>query len=157
MYCAECDKTMSTVDIVKNSFKRWRDTVFSNERTQHNRPDTNIPLSSVRLDMAAYTFSYHMNGGCALEKDCFGGNMHVWETLLKHRFEEQHHVTVDPASKKVANVDFCFLLCLHYVHTSMKIKETTTRTRLCGTHWMDQLTLCTPFKFSPKDQWDVST
>jgi hypothetical protein len=39
MYCAECDKTMSTVDIVNNSLKRWKDTVFSNERTQHNRPD----------------------------------------------------------------------------------------------------------------------
>ena len=88
MYCAECDKTISTVDIVNNSLKRWRDTVLSNERAQHNRPDTNIPLTPARLDMAAYTFSYHMNGGCALEKDCFGGNMHVRETLLKHRFEE---------------------------------------------------------------------
>ena len=88
MYCAECDKTISTVDIVNNSLKRWRDTVLSNERAQHNRPDTNIPLTPARLDMAAYTFSYHMNGGCALEKDCFGGNMHVRETLLKHRFKE---------------------------------------------------------------------
>jgi hypothetical protein len=87
MYCAQCDKTMSTVDIVNNSLKRWRDTVLSNERTQQNRPDTNIPLSPVRLDMAAYTFSYHMNGGCALEKDCFWGNMHVRKTLLKHRFD----------------------------------------------------------------------
>jgi hypothetical protein len=88
MYCAECDKTMSSVDIVNNSLKRWKDTVLSNERTQNNRPDTIIPLSQARLDMAAYTLSYHMNDGCALEKDCFGGNMHVWETLLNHRFEE---------------------------------------------------------------------
>ncbi len=29
MYCAECDKTMTTVDIVNNSLKRWRDTVLS--------------------------------------------------------------------------------------------------------------------------------
>jgi hypothetical protein len=88
MYCAECDKTISTVHIVNNSLKRWRDTVFSNQRTHYNRPDTNIPLSPARLDMAAYTFSYHMNGGCALEKDCFWGNMHVREMLLKHRFKE---------------------------------------------------------------------
>ena len=40
MYCAECDKTMSTVDIVNNALKRWRDTVIPNERAQHNRPDT---------------------------------------------------------------------------------------------------------------------
>ena len=73
MYCAECDKTISTVDIVNNSLKRWRDTVLSNERAQHNRPDTNIPLTPARLDMAAYTFSYHMNGGCALEKRLFWG------------------------------------------------------------------------------------
>ncbi len=26
-------------------------------------------LHPARLDMAAYTFSYHMNGGCALEKE----------------------------------------------------------------------------------------
>jgi hypothetical protein len=38
--------------------------------------------------MAAYTFSYHMNGGCALEKDPFWGNSHVRETLLKYRFKE---------------------------------------------------------------------
>jgi hypothetical protein len=51
MYCAECDQTMSTVDIVRNSLKRWRDTVLSSERAQHNRPDTNIPPSPARLDM----------------------------------------------------------------------------------------------------------
>ncbi len=88
MYCAECDKIMSTVDIMNNALERWRDTVIPNERAQHNRPDTNIPPTPARLDMATYTFSYHMNGGCALEKDCFWGNMHVRETLLKHRFEE---------------------------------------------------------------------
>jgi hypothetical protein len=38
--------------------------------------------------MAAYTFTYHMENGCALEKDCFGGNKHVQELLLKYRFEE---------------------------------------------------------------------
>ncbi len=52
---------MTTVDIVNNSLNRWRDTVLSNERAQENKPDTDIPLSPARLDMAAYTFSYHMN------------------------------------------------------------------------------------------------
>ncbi len=43
--------------------------------------------------MAAYTFSYHMENGCALEKDSFWGNKYVWELLLKFRFEEHsaHH------------------------------------------------------------------
>jgi hypothetical protein len=38
--------------------------------------------------MAAYTFSYHMNGGCALESDPFWGHNDIHKTLLKYRFEE---------------------------------------------------------------------
>ncbi len=60
----------------------------SGERSQHYRPDTNIPLSRDRLDMAVYTFSHHIENGCALEKDSFLGNKHVQELLLKFRFEE---------------------------------------------------------------------
>ncbi len=71
-----------------NSLQRWNDTLNHGKRAQLNRPDTNIPLSPARLDMAAYTFSYHMNGGCALEKVSFWGNSHVREMLLKYRFEQ---------------------------------------------------------------------
>ena len=109
MYCAEWDKTMSTVDIVNNAFKMWKDTVIPNERMQHNRPDTNIPLTPARLDMAAYTFSYHMNGGCALEKDCFWGNMHVRETLLKHRFEEHSSCHCGSCFKKSCELEMQLL------------------------------------------------
>jgi hypothetical protein len=77
MYCGECNKTITTVDIVNKSLQRWRDTINLGNRAQHNRPDTNISLSPKRLDIAAYTFSYHMNGGCALKKDAFWGNSHV--------------------------------------------------------------------------------
>ena len=108
MYCAECDKTMSTIDIVNNALKRWKDIVIPNERTQHNRPDTNIPLTPARLDMAAYTFSYHMNGGCALEKDCFWGNMQVRQTLLKHRFEEHSSCHCGSCFKKSCECRFMF-------------------------------------------------
>ncbi len=38
--------------------------------------------------MAAYTFSYHMENGSALEKDSFWGNKYVRELLLKYRFKE---------------------------------------------------------------------
>ncbi len=108
MYCAECDETMSTVDIVNNALKRWKDTVIPNETTQHNRPDTNIPLTPARLDMAAYTFLYHMNGGCALEKDCFWGNMQVRETLLKHRFKEHSSSHCGSCFKKSCECRFMF-------------------------------------------------
>ncbi len=77
VYCGECNETITTVDIVIKSLQRWRDTINPGNRAQNNRPDTNIPLSPERLDIAAYTFSYHMNGGCALEKDAFWGNSHV--------------------------------------------------------------------------------
>ncbi len=73
MYCGECRKTITTVDIVNKSLQRWQDTLNPGKRAQLNRPDTNIPLSPARLDTAAYTFSCHMNGGCALEKDPFWG------------------------------------------------------------------------------------
>jgi hypothetical protein len=108
MYCADCGKTISTVDIVNKSLQSWRDTVISNDRAQHNRPDTNIPLSPARLDMAAYTFLYHMNGECALETDPFWGNIHVSETLLKHRFGE--HLSCHNAScfKKDCECRFLF-------------------------------------------------
>jgi len=53
------------------------------------------------LYIAAYTFSYHMNGGCALEKEAFWGNSHVRETLLKYRFEEHSFLWTQPGSKTV--------------------------------------------------------
>ncbi len=93
MYCEDCDKTISTVDIINQSIQTWRDSIITNERVQYFRLDTQIPLSAARLDMAAYTFSYQMDDGCALEKDKFWDNIHVRETLLRYIFEEHssHH------------------------------------------------------------------
>jgi hypothetical protein len=71
MYSGNCDKTISTVDIVNQSLQTWRDSIISGEREQYIRPDTKIPLSAERLNMAAYNFSYHMDGGCAFETDKF--------------------------------------------------------------------------------------
>jgi hypothetical protein len=62
MYCSECDKNITTVDIVNQSLLRLRDAIIPGNRVQLNRPGTNIPLSPERLDMAAYTFLFHMNG-----------------------------------------------------------------------------------------------
>jgi hypothetical protein len=70
-------KIISTSDIINSCLQQWRDTVIPSNRLQDNRPDTIIPFSKERLDMAAYTFTYHMENGCALEKDCFGGSKHV--------------------------------------------------------------------------------
>ncbi len=88
MYCEDCDKTISTVDILNQSLQTWNNSIITGERAQYFRPDTQIPPSAARLDMAAYTFSYQMDDGCGLEKDKFWGNIHVRETLLKYRFEK---------------------------------------------------------------------
>ncbi len=133
MYYGEYDKNITTVDIVNQSLQRLRDAIIPGNRAQLNRPDMNIPLSPERLDMTAYTFLYHMNGGCALETDSFWGNIHVQETLLKYGLKNIHLVTVHPASRKVASVNSCFLSCLQLVHTFTRIKETTIRTKHCGT------------------------
>ena len=74
-----CGEIIFTSDIINHFLQEWKNTIIPGERSQHYRPDTIIPLSRERLDMAAYTFSYHMNGGCALEKDPFWGNSHVRE------------------------------------------------------------------------------
>jgi hypothetical protein len=71
MSCSDCRKIISTSDIINSCLQLWRDTVIPSNRLQDNRPDTIIPLSKEKLDMAAYTFTYHMENGCALEKDYF--------------------------------------------------------------------------------------
>jgi hypothetical protein len=88
MFCQDCEQPISTTDIVNQSLKRWKDTVIQGARAQDKWPDTIIPLSPERLDMAAYTFSYHMNKGYALKSDPFWGHSNVCKTLLKYRFEE---------------------------------------------------------------------
>ncbi len=77
MSCPDCNQTMSTIDIVNKALQRWKDCLIPCDRAQHVRPDTTILLSQERLDMAAYTFFYHMNGGCVLETNPFWGDINV--------------------------------------------------------------------------------
>jgi hypothetical protein len=58
--------------------------------------------------MAAYTFSYHMNGGCVLETDPFWGDINVQETLLKYRFEEHSFSHSASCFKKDCECRFLF-------------------------------------------------
>ncbi len=113
-------QTLSTV------VQLWRDTVIPSNRLQDNRPDTIIPLIKVRLDMAAYTFTYHMENGCALEKDCFGGNKHVWELLLKYRFEEHSACHKASCFKKGCECRFLFpymSTTSTYIHEDKGVKN----------------------------------
>jgi hypothetical protein len=108
MSCSDCGEIISISDIINSCLQQWRDTIIPSNRLQDNRPDTIIPLSKERLDMAAYTFTYHMENGCALEKDRFWENKHIGELLLKYRFEE--HTACHEAScfKKGCECRFLF-------------------------------------------------
>ncbi len=88
MSCSDCGEIISTSDIINSCLQQWRYTIIPSNRLQDNRSDTIFQLSKERLDMAAYTFTYHMENGCALENVWFWGNTHIWELLLKYRFEE---------------------------------------------------------------------
>ena len=108
MYCPDCKETMSTIDIVNKALQRWKDCLIPGDRAQHNRSDTMIPLSKERLDMAAYTFSYHLNGGCVLETDPFWGNINVREIWLRYRFEEHSFSHSASCFKKDCECRFLF-------------------------------------------------
>ncbi len=108
MYCLDCNQTMSTIDIANKTLQRWKDLLIPGDRVQHNRPDTMIPSSQERLDMAAYTFSYHMNGGCVLEMDPFWGDINVQEKLLRYRFEEHSFSHSALCFKKHCECPFLF-------------------------------------------------
>jgi hypothetical protein len=108
MSCSDCGKIISTSDIINSCLQRWRDIIITSNRLKDNRPDTIIPLSKETLDMTAYTFTYHMENGCALEKDCFLGNKHVWELLLKYRFEEHSACHKASCFKKGCECRFLF-------------------------------------------------
>ena len=99
---------LSTIDIVNKALQRWKDCLIPGDRAQYNRPDTMIPLSKERLDMAAYTFSYHMKGGCVWETDPFWGNGNVRETLLRYRFEEHSFGHSASCFKKDCECRFLF-------------------------------------------------
>ena len=126
MFCKDCEQHISITDIVNQSLKRWKDTVIQGTRAQDNRPDPIIPLLPLRLDMAAYTFSYHMSGGCALELDPFWGNNCIRETLLKYRFEKHSAFHSASCSKKAVSVGF-------FTHSSQLFLHTYTRTEVTTT------------------------
>jgi hypothetical protein len=131
MSCSDCREIISTSGIINSCLQKWRDTIIPSNRLQDNRPDMIIPLSKERLDMAAYTFTYHMENGCALEKDQFWGNKHIQELLLNYRFEEHSAFHNASCFKKGCECRFLFLFMST---TSTWIKVTKMKMKYCGIH-----------------------
>jgi hypothetical protein len=107
--------------------------------------------------MAAYTFSYHMNGDCVIETNPFGGNINVQETLLRYRFEEHSFSHNALRFKKDCECRFLFPFMSTNCTCITKIKETRIKIKLCGIFWTDQSTMCIHLWSFQKDPWVVSS
>lgn len=87
MVCKQCKKPTSTIDIVNSALAYFRDNILRDK--VKNRPDITVPLSPERLDIAAFTYTYHFNEGvCYKVEDPFWGNKDVRTMLLRLRFDE---------------------------------------------------------------------
>jgi len=93
MECKACNEQVSTVDIINMALDYWKGTVDTTE-TRSNIPNTiEEAISSRRLDIAAYTYSYQMENGCSPIDDPFWSDISVRKAFLAQRFDEHawHH------------------------------------------------------------------
>ena len=110
---------ISTFDIINSCLQQWSNTIIPCNWLQDNRQGIIIPLSKERLDMTAYTFMYLMKNGWALEKDWFWEDKHIWELLLKYRFQEHSACHKASCFKKGCECRFLFPFMLTtstYIH-----------------------------------------
>ena len=75
MKCPECKKQVSTTDIVNIALADWKTKILKDKVDM--LLDISLPMSSRHLDIAAFTYSYHLEGGCYLEKHLFWGNKDI--------------------------------------------------------------------------------
>lgn len=85
--CGSQNELISPVTLINHSLTTWRKHAMHD--TKQNRPDTFLPLSDEKIDMAAYCYSYHMSGGSNPIHDDFWGNQDIRQTLLHLKFD--HH------------------------------------------------------------------
>ena len=129
--CKDCKELFTTTEIVNLALERWRD---SGPKHIQSRLESIFPISGERLDIAAYTYSYHMEGGSHPIKDEFWSNKNMRTMLLKHRFEEHAWSHRRSCFKKVcpvlyrcmSSVDMftsvsqnIFTICIYFFCTGM--------------------------------------
>ena len=156
MLCKKCNTSISTTEIIIQSLQRWKDICLPGIRAQDNRPDTKLPISKERLDMAAYLYSYHMNEGCAREFDPYWGMKEIRDILLKYSLKNIQPITLGHVLKKDVSVGFYFHSIHRLIHIYMRIEVTTTITTLYDIVWMEIYTIFIHLWLCSKDQWDVS-
>lgn len=67
-----------------------------------------MPPTSERLDIAAYTYSYNMDGGCHKTNDDVWNLKEIRQLLLTHRFDEHEHTHRHSCFKKGCECRFLF-------------------------------------------------
>ncbi len=117
---------------------------------EHNITDQTQWFHYHKKDMAAYTFSYHMNGGCVLETNPFWGISMFRKHCSGTDLTNIHSVIVHCVSRKTVNAGFSFRSCLITVHAFTRIKETRIKIKIWGIIWMDWSTMCIHLWFSKK-------
>ena len=96
--CVHCENPIPTSDIINLALQRWRDTALQ----QGSNVEPVLPFSSARMDIAAYTYSYHMDQKCFHMTDPFWGNKNVRDILLHYTFDE-HASSHKPSCFKKGN------------------------------------------------------
>jgi len=99
--CPVCNETISTPSLINLALARWKE--YAIQGITESRPDLTLPISPERLDIAAYTYSYHMDGGCHPLKDPFWANEDIRAALLTLRFDEHSWRHRNACFKKVRN------------------------------------------------------
>ena len=88
--CDSQHEMISPEVLINHSLRKWRNHALR-DSMYHNRGDTFLPLSKERKDMAAYCYSYHMDGGSNQINDDFWGDTNIRQTLLRQRYDYHEH------------------------------------------------------------------
>ena len=115
--CKECKEETATIDTFDLSIERWRDFALEDDKRRNKdgkdrfECDAKLPMPRERLDIAAYTYSYHMDGGSLEEKDPFWGSADIRTALLHQRFNYHDPSHRPSCFKKGCECRFPFPLC----------------------------------------------
>ncbi len=93
--------------LIDHSLRSWREAAFEDKCWQ-SRCDVFFPLSDARRDMAAYTYSYHMDKGSDPINDEFWGNTKVRDLLLRLCFDQHEYNHRHSCFKKGCECRFMF-------------------------------------------------
>ena len=105
--CSSEQEMISPTTLINHSLLKWRKHALG-DNMDHNRHDTFLPLSDAKIDMAAYCYSYHMNGGCNKIDDSFWADENIRQTLLRKRFDHHECKHRHSCFKKTCECRFMF-------------------------------------------------